>query len=896
MEKDKVHYWVREDFDELMGLLPGADMAMPNSATSGSSLFYPKHTEGAVAELKMRGLVCDCYLLTQLAEQGVVTPGRGESMVTDDEGNVDKHVPACLQERRQWVCWKYVVRNGRQTKVPIEAATGGFADSTDPATWTDLDTALAACRKFGALQGVGFVFTGGDDFCGIDLDDCIDASTGEMKPWGRRIVEAFDSYAEVSPSGHGVKIFVRARKPGERCKTSYEDGDVEMYDAKRFFTLTGDVVEGVSTDTEERQAQMDALYAEAFGVSPTVMPVMPLDAPGVPVLDDEEILRLAGHPRRKNGAGAKFAALFEGRWNNYFPSPSEADSSLCWTLAYYTRDAGQIDRLFRASKLMRPKWDEMHGAQTYGQMTIDKALAGVTRQYVPREHASVPLGSDDGPPDVLPPLYRPDEVARLFLEANRRFIYWRGVFHMYSGTHYQPVAEAELGARVTRFIIDVGWWTRPAKKNRNGNYDDGAVPHPDYDDLMVVLDKVVPKTSHIREIVPQLKVDFMPDAVDAPVWMSTFTCPDASELVACKNGLLHLPTDVMHDHSDELFSLNAVTYDYAPDAPAPVQWMNFLDELFVGDPEAIETLQEMFGYYLLPDTRQQKIGLIVGPKRSGKGTIARVLTGMLGKANVCGPTLGSLGTNFGLWPLLNKQLAIISDARLSGRTDQAVVVERLLSVSGEDTVTADRKHLAPWTGKLPTRFLILTNELPKLLDSSGALAGRFVLLCLKRSWYGKEDMRLTDKLLTELPGILNWAIVGWKRLRERGYFVQPRSSEMAMQELEDLASPISAFLRERCIVTPEAWVSIDELFIEWQDYCRASGRTHPGTKQSFARDLAAAVPTLGRSQPRSDGMRVRVYTGVGLNPAVQRVDLGHFGTHGTQTARDWHAGCGVASN
>src|SRR5262249_61592822 len=128
---------------------------------------------------------------------------------------------------------------------------------------------------------------------------------------------------------------------------------------------------------------------------------------------------------------------------------------------------------------------------------------------------------------------------------------------------------------------------------------------------------------------------------------------------------------------------------------------------------AIATLQEWFGYCLLPDTSQQKILLAVGPKRSGKGTIARVLRGLVGIENTAGPTLAGLGTNFGLWPLLGKTLAIISDARLSGRTDAAVVTERLLSISGEDAQTIDRKNRSHVTCHLPTPFVILTNQLPQ---------------------------------------------------------------------------------------------------------------------------------------------------------------------------------------
>ena len=133
-------------------------------------------------------------------------------------------------------------------------------------------------------------------------------------------------------------------------------------------------------------------------------------------------------------------------------------------------------------------------------------------------------------------------------------------------------------------------------------------------------------------------------------------------------------------------------------------------------------LQEWFGYCLTADTRQQKILMLIGPKRSGKGTIARVLRQVLGEENCCAPTLAGLGTNFGLWSLIGKRLGIIGDARLSGRTDQAIITERLLTISGEDAIDVDRKNLPPVTLKLPTRLMVLTNELPKLADASGALS------------------------------------------------------------------------------------------------------------------------------------------------------------------------------
>jgi putative DNA primase/helicase len=192
------------------------------------------------------------------------------------------------------------------------------------------------------------------------------------------------------------------------------------------------------------------------------------------------------------------------------------------------------------------------------------------------------------------------------------------------------------------------------------------------------------------------------------------------------------------------------------------------------------------------------------------------------------------------------------------------VIERLLSISGEDALTIDRKHREQITCKLSTRLMLLTNELPRLSDASGALASRFIVLRLRESFYGREDHGLTDKLLGELPGILLWAIEGWRRLRDRGYFVQPESGQELAGEMEDLTSPVGAFIRERCVVGPVHQAPVDDIFTAWKSWCEDNGRKEAGTTQTFGRDLSAAVPSLRRARPREDGERVRVYEGIGL--------------------------------
>ncbi len=173
-------------------------------------------------------------------------------------------MPACLRERAQWVCWRYVEREGNPTKCPISPRKGGTVSSTDAATWGTYEQATTALRRCSDLDGVGSVFTSNDPFAGIDLDKCIDGASGQIKPWALSIIRQLDSYAEISPSGSGVKVFVCARKKGPRCKRGYVDGAVEMYDTGRFFTVTGQRLPDAPADVEQRQAPCNAVYDLVF--------------------------------------------------------------------------------------------------------------------------------------------------------------------------------------------------------------------------------------------------------------------------------------------------------------------------------------------------------------------------------------------------------------------------------------------------------------------------------------------------------------------------------------------------------------------------------------------------------------------------------------------------------
>ena len=247
-------------------------------------------------------------------------------------------------------------------------------------------------------------------------------------------------------------------------------------------------------------------------------------------------------------------------------------------------------------------------------------------------------------------------------------------------------------------------------------------------------------------------------------------------LISVKNGNLLIPSRKLTDHEPGLFNLVQVPFAYDPEAAAPQRWNQFLEEIWPEDDgDSVRALQEWFGYVVSGRTDLHKMVLLVGTPRAGKSVLGRVVTGLVGRGNVSSPSLTTLGTDFGLQPLIGKTLAIIPEARLGRGTNQ--IVEKLLTLSGEDMVNANRKYKEVWTGQMTARFMIISNEIPRLGDASGAIAKRFVLLRLPEEVPAeKQDPGLTKELINELEGIFVWALDGLDRLNENGAFTQPAAS------------------------------------------------------------------------------------------------------------------------
>lgn len=346
----------------------------------------------------------------------------------------------------------------------------------------------------------------------------------------------------------------------------------------------------------------------------------------------------------------------------------------------------------------------------------------------------------------------------------------------------------------------------------------------------------------------------------------TVALPPADKLIPFRNGLYDLNFHRLIRNTPNFFSLYTINVPYEHNASPPKEWLTFLNDLWGPDSPFIAILQEMMGLFLTSDTSFQKAFLLLGPPRSGKGTIARVISAMFNNEAVASLSLHALATQFGLFGIEKSPVTIIPDARITSKSDVSMAVERLLSITGEDKMHIERKYLPPVSATIKTRFLIISNEMPIFRDASSAIASRFIHIQTYKSFLNQEDRHLTAKLLKEIQAITMWAFDGLARLYETGKFTYSPVQEERNEEMIEISSPLIPFLNENLVHKPGAKTSIPQLYNRWKDWCAESGMSVQSIIV-FARNVRAAAPHLKIEKVQVNNERTRFIIDYDLAPS-----------------------------
>ena len=744
-----------------------------------------------------------------------------------------QNIPLALRTIPRWTMWNYVEVGENETKrwskLPVQS-TGKAASSTNSSTWTDFLTAETAYRT-GRFDGIGFVFTGDDHIIGVDLDDCFDIvsekfTNSELE----KIATHIKGYMEISPSGTGVKIFTLADLQGAHVD---HDKGLEIYPKGRYFTVTGHSLGG---ELPSELQDISHLIPER-----TVRSSGDEFADYNPPMDDWDLARVESELLQQFDPNCGYTDWLQIGMCLHHQFQGDLEACEVWDRWSYG-DGSVANYTTNACENKWRSFSQKGGGATLRTLTYkvsqNKRVEALSKGEI-----------------ILTPA--PLENAQTFLESRFsseegiKLVHYSGDFFNYQGTHYAEVEESTIRSELYKFL------DKCKKQDRKGNLVAFA---PTPASVSAALDGIKALT-HLQN-----QANTRP-----PVWLDGYSTnrPDASKLVSLKNGIFHLEDNILLPHSLGLYTQNSLPFAYDPMAECPM-WQKFLNDVWGLDEQSIDCLQEMFGYILSGDTAQQKFFNIIGPRRSGKGTINKILVALLGQHNTVAPQLEELCDTFGLQPWLGKLLASFTDARAPER-NRSAVVSQLLRIVGGDTITVNRKNKESWNGYLPTRIVIYSNEVLQLTENSNALTGRMVVLKMTNSFYGKEDTGLSNRLMNELSGIFNWAMAGLRRRLERGgYFVQPDSGKELLETMEEMSNPLGSFIDQVMEYDSFGEVDKDAAFMCYKRWAVKHG-LNPGNDLSFKRRFLAATQDKGVSSSaiRLEGKRQHKYLGIKLNERAQ---------------------------
>ncbi len=745
------------------------------------------------------------------------------------------NLPGEITRRVQWLAYRIEpAKDGRTTKIPYRATGGGRASATDPATWTDFETALANGRRF---DGIGFVFTADDPFVGIDLDKCRDLATGELTPQAQGIVNALDSYTEISPSGAGLHIICKGRLPeGGRRK----DG-VEMYSEGRYFTMSGNHFPGTPHEVFDRTAELAALHARLFAKPEAARPV---PAAGFAFLPDDAAL-LEKARSAKNGG--EFTALFDnGDLSAYGSDESRADLALCKQLLFWTGgDAERAERLFNQSALgQRDKWQR----GDYRRRTFDKAAANLTKVYSPRpsrlrperKAGPAPRRQDAETPDTAtvdnpapsaseePKAVENDAdsipaLADAILSEDHFAQDGAGVLYVFAGGVYAPEGEKRVKKRVKALLEKAG-------------LSDKWSSH---------------KASEVCKYI----------CVDAPLlW-------DAPPLdtVNVLNGLLDVNRRELRPHDTAFLSTVQIPVRYDPAADCP-HWKEFIRTSFSDDTQ--ELAFEVAAWLLTPDISIQKAVLCLGEGSNGKSAWLTGVTAFLGKANVAALSLQKLEEDkFAAARLLGKLANICPDLP-SKHLSETGTFKALTGTEAQ--IHGEIKFKDSFEFVPTARLLFSANQPPRSGDATHAFYRRWLVVPFGRTFEEGTafvpiprhilDARLADP--QELSGVLNHALALLPRLRKQG-FTETASMRHAWNEFRQETDPLAVWLDRETVAEPEAITPRHIVRDTFAADCRQRGQT-PLSGTNFGLAIKRLRPGLHEAQRTFSGKVTWCYIGLRL--------------------------------
>lgn len=778
-------------------------------------------------------------------------------------------IPQELKDMKRWVCYSIVTReDGSKTKVPVNAINGKNAKCNDCLTWTFFNTAKTGCVKYNCA-GLGFML--GDGIFGIDLDNHEDANgvvtpKEEFDKLANEFVSTLNSYSELSQSGLGVHIICKGKLPeGRRRK-----GNVEMYDTGRFFAMTGNTI--LNVPINDREKEVIPLWQKYINVENkkeeySFSTYNQYDSSNRQeiTLTDREILQKA---YTSKNAGS-FISLMNGDLSSYDGDHSKADMALCTMLAFWTnKDFRQIDRIFRTSNLMRPKWDEMRGHDTYGNITITRAIQNVGTGYVayepeppiiytnqpkttPRidskpqkqevnviENATQNIMNID---DNGNPIFRVKTIFEKFPytdtgNAERFYAYFGELFKynltdkcfmFWTGKCWIKDHETTIVRKYANKFIEI--LKSEAKQimqkikdsEMEEDEDTGEDLEKVYDAAMKNINRVSNKAGK-DAMISEFKALY-----DIPVQSDVFN--QDKYLLNTDSGIIDLKTGEVRPFDPKYMQSKSTNIKVSYDEPK--LWIKFLKDIFYrgenkqeDTKEIVDCVQLCLGYSLCGSTREQIMFLLYGGGSNGKSTFT----------DVVGKMMGDYGDSIASENLMQQRTAnnsaIYSIAKLqgcrfleTGETEEGgrfaeAMVKRL---TGGDQISAQFKYGNEFSFRPQFKLWMSTNNRPIIRGTDLGIWRRIFPFPFIRSFTEEQkDKDLPDKLEKELPMILGWAIKGFQKYQQIGGIKMPECLKPEYKDYKVKMDVITQFIEKNCTVIKGYNTKVSTLFKNYKEWAK----------------------------------------------------------------------------
>lgn len=727
-------------------------------------------------------------------------------------------IPEELKSLTQWVCWVGA------DKIPKNAKTGGNAASNRPDTWATFNEAVEACDRY-HFDGLGFMFANG--YFGVDLDHCVD-----RVDFCDEFVETLQSYAEYSKSGSGIHIICRGSLPdGARRR-----GNVEMYSSGRYFICTGNVYNPKYTSVAECTESIKVLHSK----------YLPSDTPKLDVkrvmevsMDDQEVIDKA----RNCKSGYLFNILYSGNWQGVYSSQSEADLALCNQLAFWTqKNEAQMDRIFRGSGLMRPKWDEKRAGKTYGAITIGKACASCVDVYEPKRYdddteLAFALFKDGkvgvGEPKKHYDMTDTGNAHRLFDKFGSiiRYSYNRKKWFYWDGKVWRQDDSGEVKKLADVICDDI-------KREAFMEQDEKTQA-----DLLKWANKTAGskgKEAMIKECQHLDGIPASPDDFDA-----------YTDYVNCQNGIINLRNGELIPHDSNFMMSKICHSEYDASGKKPELWMSFLDDITNHNRELQEYIQRAVGYSLTGSTEEQCAYFLYGIGNNGKSTFLDTIADLFGgyAANAQPETImmkrfGDNGAGSDIARLKGARFVTSEEPTEGVRLNEGL----LKQLTGGSKVTCRFLYGDEFEYTPEFKIWIATNHKPIVRGTDFGIWRRIKLIPFEVNIpKEKVDKNLKYKLRKEFPQILRWAVEGCIKWRKYG-INEPGCVQEAVKEYKQEMDLLAGFI-EQCIEIDydhDLKVPASDLFKAYSRWAKENNEFEMSSKKFFT-EITKKLPEKGRN-------------------------------------------------